>query len=65
MRAHVQVFTSKGEGSGGIDKDGFLTQLEHWELLVWGGVVSFFLLRFFSLVGFVFGAGRWKEGFLT
>jgi len=42
------VFTSKGGSDGG--RFAFLTQLLHWELLVWGGVASFFLLRFFSLV---------------
>lgn len=47
------MFTSKGgESSAGLNKQGFLTQLVHWELLVWGGVASFFLLRFFSLVRF-------------
>lgn len=48
------MFTSKGgESSAGLNKQGFLTQLVHWELLVWGGVASFFLLRFFSLVRFL------------
>lgn len=44
-----QVFTSKGS-EGGTGRLAFLTELLHWELLVWGGVASFFLLRFFSLV---------------
>ncbi len=38
----IEVFLGK-------DKRPFLTQLWHWELLVWGGVSSVFLLRYFSL----------------
>jgi hypothetical protein len=38
----VEVFLCK-------DVRPFLTELWHWELVIWGGISSIFLLRFFSL----------------